>query len=145
MTTVADCLLCSPEDAAKIFCRRTVWEDQLWRLSLIEEGSPIAGFGHLEPKRHISDITSLDGDEAVTLGKVIARVTGVLKNVTGADLVYVYVFGERVPHLHFNLAPHHEGDGLAGGKGLVDPGAASIDSELLARTSREVEALLAGD
>jgi len=27
-------------------------------------------------------------------------------------VVYVYVFGEGVPHLHVHLAPHHDGDAL---------------------------------
>jgi hypothetical protein len=33
----------------------------------------------------------------------------------------VYVFGDRTPHLHFNLAPHSEGDALRGGPGMVEP------------------------
>ena len=45
-------------------------------------------------------LTDLDGQEAATLGSTLARVTRTLKSVTGADLVYVYVFGERVAHLH---------------------------------------------
>ncbi len=97
------CLLCHPEDAALTYGRRVVWEDPYWRLAVIEAGSPIAGFAHLETKRHIPDITHLDAGEAATLGSVLARVTAKLKAVTGSDLVYVYVFGERVPHLHFNL------------------------------------------
>jgi diadenosine tetraphosphate (Ap4A) HIT family hydrolase len=138
-----ECLLCSPDQAAKVFQRRTVWEDGLWRLSLVEVGSPVAGFGHLEPKRHIPEISMLDGEEATTLGTVLSRVTGALKEVTRADLVYIYVFGERVAHLHFNLAPHTEGDSLLGGKDLLGPGSEPLDPELLARTSRGVEALLA--
>jgi hypothetical protein len=37
----------------------------------------------------------------------------------GAELVYVNVFGERVPHLHLNLAPHRAGDPLTNGAGMV--------------------------
>ncbi len=51
----------------------------------------------------------LDGDEAATLGPTLALVTGALKRATSADLVHVHVFGERVRHLHFNLAPHRAG------------------------------------
>ena len=145
MCPVTECLLCSPEEAARVFGRRTVWQDGLWRLSLVEEGAPVAGFGHLEPKRHIPDITALNGEEAATLGNVLARVTKALKDATAADLVYVYVFGERVAHLHFNLAPHREGDGLAGGRALSDPEAEPMDTALVTRTNREVESLLALD
>jgi diadenosine tetraphosphate (Ap4A) HIT family hydrolase len=138
------CLLCSPHEAAAVFHRRTVWESELWRLSLIEEGSPVLGFGHLEPKRHIPYLTDLDGDEAVTVGPVLARISTVLKEATGAEFVYVYVFGERVAHLHFNLAPHSPGDALVGGPGLLHPDAHPVESELLVRTSRAVEVALAG-
>ena len=40
-----------------------------------------------------------------------------------AEKTYVYIFGDRVPHFHVNLAPHRAGDALRGGPGLVDPGA----------------------
>ena len=33
----------------------------------------------------------------------------------------MYVFGDHTPHLHFNLAPHCQGDGLRGGPGLLEP------------------------
>ena len=42
----------------------------------------------------------------------MAKVTGALREVTNAEQVYVYVFGEGIPHLHVHLAPHREGDGL---------------------------------
>jgi len=125
-----------------VFSRRTAWEDDLWRLSLIQEGSPVAGFGHLEPKRHIPHLTDLDGPEATTLGAVLARVTSALKMATAAELVYVYVFGERVAHLHFNLAPHSAGDALRGGPGLLERGAQPIRAAELARVSRQVQTAL---
>jgi diadenosine tetraphosphate (Ap4A) HIT family hydrolase len=76
----------------------------------------------LEPKRHIEDITRLDGEEARTFGQTIGHVTAAIKGATGAELVYVYVFGGHVRHLHLHLAPHREGDSLndAMTKGEVD-------------------------
>jgi diadenosine tetraphosphate (Ap4A) HIT family hydrolase len=135
--------LCSPAEAAVVFGRRTVWQDDLWRLSMIVEGSPVIGFAHLEPVRHVPHLTDLAGQEAVTLGPTLARVTSTLKAVTGAELVYVYVFGERVSHLHFNLAPHRDGDALAGGPGLIRAGAIEVPSAELSATARSVEAALA--
>lgn len=89
-----------------------VWEDGLWRVTTSIAGDPVAGFSYLEPKRHIPYITDLDGDEALTFGPVMARVTVALKEATGAEVVYVYVFGEGITHLHVHLAPHRDGDGL---------------------------------
>ena len=137
------CLLCSPERAAAVFGRRTVWQNDVWRLSLVERGSPVVGFGHLEPIRHVPYVTELDGKEAASLGPTLARVTSTLKSVTGAELVYVYVFGERVAHLHFNLAPHRDGDALAGGPGLIRPGAPEVETAELALASQRVELALA--
>ena len=142
MTPNDGCVLCSPEQAADLFGRRTVWQNNLWRLSMIEQGSPVIGFAHLEPVRHIPYLTDLAGEEAATLGPTLARVTNTLKAVTGADLVYVYVFGERVAHLHLNLAPHREGDALLGGPGLIRAGAPAISSEELTAVSQAVETAL---
>lgn len=88
-------------------------------------------------------LTDLDGQEAATLGSTLARVTSTLKSVTGADLVYVYVFGERVAHLHFNLAPYRDGDALAGGPGLIRPGSIEVPGPELTATNRAVETALA--
>jgi diadenosine tetraphosphate (Ap4A) HIT family hydrolase len=119
-------MLCRPEIADAQFRRTRVWEDDLWRLSSVLQG-PIPGFAHLEPKRHIPYITDLDGPEAVTLGPVLARVTTAVKAAAGSELAYVYVFGDRVAHLHLNLAPHRDGDALRGGPGLLDPAAEAAD------------------
>jgi diadenosine tetraphosphate (Ap4A) HIT family hydrolase len=43
---------------------------------------------------------------------VLARATRVLREETAAELVYVYIFGGGVPHLHVHLAPHRAGDAL---------------------------------
>ena len=45
-------------------------------------------------------------------GQVMAKATAGLKKATGSELVYVYVFGGGIPHLHLHLAPHHVGDAL---------------------------------
>ena len=39
-------------------------------------------------------------------------VSRALRDETGSDLVYVYVFGGGIPHLHLHLTPHHPGDAL---------------------------------
>ena len=87
---------------------------------------PIAGFAHLEPRRHIEYITDLDGPEAATLGLVLSRSARVLSEAARAEKTYVYVFGDRTPHLHFNLAPHCQGDALRGGPELLEPDAVEV-------------------
>jgi diadenosine tetraphosphate (Ap4A) HIT family hydrolase len=136
------CLLCHVSDADAYFRRRRVWEDDQWRLSIVLHGA-VVGFGHLEPHRHIPFITDLDGPEAATLGAVLARVTAVMRTATAADNIYVFVFGDRVPHLHFNLAPHRSGDALVGGQGLIQPDAQRADPTAHKAAATAIEQALA--
>ncbi len=106
-----DCILCRGADADAELNVIEVWHDDLWRMTMSLEAE-VPGFCFLEPIRHIPYITDLDGEEAKTFGEVIAKVTRVLKEETNAELVYVYVFGGGVPHLHVHLAPHRSGDAL---------------------------------
>jgi diadenosine tetraphosphate (Ap4A) HIT family hydrolase len=105
--TDSDCPLCAGVDLDDDLMRTEVWSDEHWRLTTAKV-SEVAGFSYLEPRRHISDITRLDGDEAATFGETIARASAAIKTATGADLVYAYIFGDNLPHLHIQLAPHRE-------------------------------------
>ena len=109
--TESKCVLCRGVAGDAEIQRIQVWEDSLWRLT-ISLDSEVEGFAYLEPKRHISYITDLDGEEARTFGEVLARVSRALRDATQAELVYVYIFGGSVPHLHLHLAPHRSGDAL---------------------------------
>ncbi len=107
------CALCDGPAADAEFGRTPVWENDLWRLSTTIGGhNTVAGFSFLEPKRHIPYITDLDGEEARTFGATIARCSAALKEAAEAELVWVYVFGGGIPHLHVHLAPHRTGDSL---------------------------------
>src|ERR687885_1153179 len=106
-----NCILCRGAEADQELGVVQVWEDSYWRMTTSLDAEVLA-FSYLEPKRHIPHITDLDGEEARTFGEVLAQVTSALREATGAELVYVYVFGGGVPHLHLHLAPHHAGDAL---------------------------------
>jgi len=109
LATMKDCPLCRGADAE--FDRIQVWENELWRLTM-SLAAEVPGFAYLEPKRHVSHITDLDGAEAASFGPVVARCTRTLREATGTEVVYVYVFGDGIPHLHVHLAPHRKGDAL---------------------------------
>lgn len=109
--TLDTCILCQGRAADDQLMRVEVWQDDLWRLTTAY-ASETPGFSYLEPKRHITDITQLDGAEAQTFGSTLARITRALREETGAERVYIYVFGGGVPHLHLHLAPHTAGDAL---------------------------------
>ena len=105
------CILCRGVEADQELGVVQVWEDSYWRMTTSLDAE-VLGFSYLESKRHIPYITDLDGEEARTFGEVLAYVTTALRDETGAELIYVYVFGGGVPHLHLHLAPHRAGDAL---------------------------------
>jgi diadenosine tetraphosphate (Ap4A) HIT family hydrolase len=72
------------------FGRRRVWQDDLWRLSVVLHGA-VVGLAHLESHRHIPFLPDLDGPEAASLGAVLPRVCATMRTATAADKVYVYV------------------------------------------------------
>ncbi len=107
-----DCILCLGTSADADLFREEVWSDELWRLTTARVGE-VAGFSYLEPRRHIPSIADLDGPEAESLGPTIARSSAAIRHAAGGDLVYVYVFGDTIPHLHLHLAPHRDGGPLS--------------------------------
>ncbi len=113
LVTYGACALCDVPAADAELRRVEVWRDSLWRLTTsIGPGDPTPGFSYLEPLRHIRYVQELDGREAATFGPVLARCAAALKQATTAELVYVYIFGGGIPHLHVHLAPHVAGDAL---------------------------------
>lgn len=105
--TDPDCPLCAGEELDDALMRTEVWSDNLWRLTTAKV-SEVAGFSYLEPRRHIPDMAGLDGEESTTFGEALARACSAIKEATGSDHVYAYVFGDDLPHLHVQLAPHRE-------------------------------------
>jgi diadenosine tetraphosphate (Ap4A) HIT family hydrolase len=102
-TPASDCALCRREHGDVELDRVEVWRDDHWRLSMSRHTATL-GFGYLEPLRHIPFLADLDGPEAATLGPAIARASAAIREASGAPLVYAYVFGGGIPHMHVHLA-----------------------------------------
>jgi diadenosine tetraphosphate (Ap4A) HIT family hydrolase len=100
-----DCTICRGPDGDAELDRVEVWRDERWRLSMSRHTSTL-GFAYLEPIRHIPYLADLDGPEAATFGPTIARTSAALREACGGALVYAYVFGGGIPHLHVHLAPN---------------------------------------
>jgi diadenosine tetraphosphate (Ap4A) HIT family hydrolase len=140
----ADCVICRGSDGDAELDRVEVWDDDRWRLTMsLDTYTP--GFSYLEPKRHIPHITDLDGEEARTFGVVLATVSSVLQQLTGSEVVYLYVFGDGVPHLHAHLAPHRKGDALNSSMIRGELEETPLPSGATALVSREFEPLSRAD
>jgi diadenosine tetraphosphate (Ap4A) HIT family hydrolase len=92
--------------------RAEVWSDGIWRLTVALR-SEVVGFSYLEPVRHIPHLEELEGIELATFGGALMLAARALKEEAGSEAVYVYIFGEGIPHLHVHLAPHHADDPLS--------------------------------
>ena len=103
-----ECAICDGS-ADEMFKRMEIWSDDRWRLTASRYHG-VYGFCYLEPKRHIPYLTDLDGQEAREFGPVLAGFSAAIKQATGSKLVYVYIYGDHIPHLHVHLAPHVDGD-----------------------------------
>jgi diadenosine tetraphosphate (Ap4A) HIT family hydrolase len=103
-----ECAICNGK-ADEEFKRVEVWSDKTWRFTTSRYRA-VRGFCYLEPKRHIPYVTDLDGTEAAEFGVIIAKAARAIKSATNAKLVYVYIYGDHVPHIHIHLAPHTDGD-----------------------------------
>jgi diadenosine tetraphosphate (Ap4A) HIT family hydrolase len=112
MMRYPDCPACRGAAGDPELHRLKVWSDDLWRLTT-SLSSGVLGFSYLEPRRHITAITAIDGEEAATLGSVLGRCSAAIRDATGAEQIYLYVFGSGIPHLHVMLAPHRQGDALS--------------------------------
>ncbi|MDG7001109.1 MAG: hypothetical protein JRN15_18600 [Nitrososphaerota archaeon] len=103
-----ECSICNGK-ADALFKRIEVWSNRRWRLTTTTYCA-VKGLCYLEPVRHIRYITEIDGQEASEFGAVLSSAASALKSATGAELIYVYIYGGHIPHLHVHLAPHREGD-----------------------------------
>jgi diadenosine tetraphosphate (Ap4A) HIT family hydrolase len=103
--TDADCAICRGAETDAALERVEVWRDDHWRLTMARRGNTL-GFAYLEPIRHIPYLADLGGPETATFGPAIARASRALREATGGALVYAYVFGGGIAHIHVHLAPN---------------------------------------
>jgi len=94
-----------------------VAEDELVLVSHVATPDALGGegtttyFGHLfvEPRRHAPGVPDLTDAEAERVGWWCTRVSRSLRDVPGAEHIYMAVFGDGVPHLHVHLLPRFPG------------------------------------
>ena len=77
----------------------------------IRDGQAAAYLGYLmlEPKRHAPGLADLTDEEAQALGLLTARLSRALIASEGAEHVYAFVLGDRVPHVHIHLVARYPG------------------------------------
>ena len=74
-----------------------------------DQGTAYLGHVLVEPKRHVPGLAELSESEAEAMGRMVTRISRVLKAVEGVVHVYAFVIGDRVDHLHVHLVPRYVG------------------------------------
>ncbi|MEJ2012919.1 MAG: HIT domain-containing protein [Anaerolineales bacterium] len=103
------CFVCRKHRGEVVVPGGPIYEDDLvfsghsW--SVEQSSTPYLGSFIVEPKRHVPTWAELNDDEAAQIGRLIRDVSRALKQVAGAEHIYVFVLGHNVPHLHAWVLP----------------------------------------
>jgi len=108
-----DCFVCRKHRGEVSIPGGAIYEDDLVYAghAQIREGRTKAYLGYLmaEPKRHVPGWPDLTDDEAKALGLLVARLSRALKVSEGAEHIYAFAIGDKIPHLHVHIVPRHPG------------------------------------
>lgn len=74
-----------------------------------QEGERVVYLGYLMlvSRRHVAGHEDLDDVEAAAVGRGLTHLARALRDVAGADHVFVVRIGTGVPHLHIHLVPRY--------------------------------------
>ena len=106
MDTCYTCDLIRKRDTGTAPLWDCIYRAQYWDL-VHSYNTSLPGWLVLVSRRHIVAIDEMDDNEAVELGRLLRRVSVVLKAVTMCNKTYVVQFAEAAehPHVHFHVIP----------------------------------------
>lgn len=96
-------------------------DDELWRVGHGPTPYWPKGTLLIESKRHFLDYGDFTTDEAATIGPLIHRLTGPLKQATGAPRIHLFSCMEGTEHCHIWMVPRAPG-ATEGRAFIADPG-----------------------
>ncbi len=142
-----DCLICAKHQGegplgGELIARvNGFW---IWHAPVGEDGT--ASLGHLivESNRHAPYLDDLTDEEAGNLGRLRARLTGVLRDEIRPDFVFAAVIGQRVPHFHEHLICRLPGTPEDVPWHASDDAAPRVDAASVADLARRIRARLEG-
>lgn len=115
-------------------------DDGTWRVGHGPTPYWPAGTLLIESHRHFLDHAELDPGEAATLGPLIQRLTGPLKEATGASRIHVFSCMEGTEHFHQWMVPrigeHGSGRSFISNPGYCTPAEAE---EVVGRVRKALE------
>jgi hypothetical protein len=82
-----------------------IWTDGLWTVCT---RTNLAGWVNLVANRHSEGFWNLDDEEALAFGIAMRTAGKVMRDVVGAERVYIYWRGEDRVHFQLHMAPRGE-------------------------------------
>lgn len=67
------------------------------------------GYLFIELNRHASGLEDMLENEACAIGKMLQKLSKVLKENYDIEHIYAYVIGDNIPHLHYHVVPRYKG------------------------------------
>lgn len=88
-----------------------IYEDELVYAHHVynQSGETFLGYVRAETKRHVPSFAELTPAEAQAVGLLTTHLSRALKECAGADHVYVFFYGDHVPHLHLHIFARYPG------------------------------------
>ena len=112
MTEHSDCFVCRKHRGEEAVPGGPIYQDDLIYVShnAPPPGSTAyLGWCFVEPRRHAPGLGDLMDAEAQAIGGMVTQLSRALKAELGAEHVYAFVIGDRVPHLHVHVIVRHPG------------------------------------
>jgi diadenosine tetraphosphate (Ap4A) HIT family hydrolase len=115
-----------------------ILEDEHWLVCHAPTKLGPLGTLFIESKRHFLDYSEMTVEESATLGNILRRVYGALREHTHAERIYQLTTMEGQPHFHSWLVPRRKEDNERGLKFLArDDSCSEEDASVLAGKLRE--------
>jgi diadenosine tetraphosphate (Ap4A) HIT family hydrolase len=106
------CFICEKHRVGEAAQGGVLYQDELvyaGHTHALDGPTAYSGYLMVEPKRHAAGLGDLTDAEASAIGVLANRLARLLKEIEGAEHVYSFVYGDKVPHLHVHLAPRYPG------------------------------------
>jgi diadenosine tetraphosphate (Ap4A) HIT family hydrolase len=99
------------------------------------EAPPVPGWIVLAPARHVEAPDALSAQEQRELGPLLARIAAALRAETPAEKVYVSLFAEVLPHVHWHVVARPPGlpEDRRGARLFLEPPAEAPASQAVCR------------
>lgn len=133
------CRICGFVDASD---EESVYQGKQWGA---HTAGGIPGWVVVYTHRHIEGVWNLEPEESAELGPLLTRLTGVVRDAIGSELVYVLLLGENERHVHLMLIPRLESTPPeARGPALLGQAGKLVDAPEATRLAAVMREALAG-